>query len=369
MDLSPQQVRSTTFRTVKKGYDPQEVETFRAAVADAVESAQNHSMAMEARARAAVAKLQEVAAGEGAAQPAATVPGEDAETISRTLLLAQRTADATVADARSEATALTGNARAEASSILDGARTMAGKLIDEAKAEARRSADSERVRAENEVQALLARRDFLLADVDHLEQYILAQRERLRDAAVSLQELVDRVPGGLGDMRRPLLSASNEVGHAPPAEPSHADDRNHEMRTATRTVGNGDSSGDDGSRDGSGHRSDRDSQRRHDDDHDTDDHDTNDHDGDHDAADESHETSEAYSSAAAVSGEVPVVQTSGESRAATIDDVWRSLGEADDTPAIPSAAAVAFDFGLDTSDTPLNQRRPDHDPAAGDDIN
>jgi hypothetical protein len=68
----------------------------------------------------------------------------------------------------------------------------------------------ERIRAEAEVQALLARRDFLIADVEHLEQFIMAQRERLRDAAVQLHDMVDRVPGGLADMRRPLLSASAE---------------------------------------------------------------------------------------------------------------------------------------------------------------
>jgi hypothetical protein len=87
---------------------------------------------------------------------------------------------------------------------------MADKLLDEARLEARRSAESERIKAENEVQALLARRDFLLSDVDHLEHHLGAQRERLRDAAVSLQDLIERVPGGLGDMRRPLLSASAE---------------------------------------------------------------------------------------------------------------------------------------------------------------
>jgi hypothetical protein len=48
--------------------------------------------------------------------------------------------------------------------------------------------------------------------VDHLEQYVSAQRERLREAATALQELVDRVPAGLGEMRRPLLSASDETG-------------------------------------------------------------------------------------------------------------------------------------------------------------
>ena len=62
--------------------------------------------------------------------------------------------------------------------------------------------ETERIKAENEVQALLARRDFLVSDVDHLENHLDAQRERLRDAAVALQELVERVPGGLGDLRR-----------------------------------------------------------------------------------------------------------------------------------------------------------------------
>jgi cell division septum initiation protein DivIVA len=125
-------------------------------------------------------------------------------------LLAQRTADQTVAEARIEADGIVVKAREEAGRVLDTARTMAAKTVDDARFEARRAAEDEKVTAENEVQSLLARRDFLLADVDHLEQYLQAQRERLRDAAVQLQEMVERVPGGLGDMRRPLLSASAE---------------------------------------------------------------------------------------------------------------------------------------------------------------
>lgn len=213
MDISPQTIRSTGFKTVKKGYDPDEVESFRAQVAIAVESAQNQATSMEARARAAVAKLQElsqqVSAPGREAAPVVTHTG-DTEMISRTLLLAQRTADAALADARVEAEGITAHAREEAARVLDSARTMAAKTVEDARADARRAVDDERVKAENEVQALLARRDFLLGDVDHLEQYLQAQRERLRDAAVQLQELVDRVPGGLGDMRRPLLSASAE---------------------------------------------------------------------------------------------------------------------------------------------------------------
>ncbi|MEQ1703779.1 MAG: DivIVA domain-containing protein, partial [Ilumatobacteraceae bacterium] len=228
MEISPQTIRSTGFKTVKKGYDPDEVEAFRAQVAIAVESAQNQATSMEARARAAVAKLQELsqqvnAPGREAAAPVATTHTGDTEMISRTLLLAQRTADAALADARVEAEGITAHAREEAARVLDSARTMAAKTVEDARADARRAVDDERVKAENEVQALLARRDFLLGDVDHLEQYLQAQRERLRDAAVQLQELVDRVPGGLGDMRRPLLSASAEpLPERPAATPAPA---------------------------------------------------------------------------------------------------------------------------------------------------
>src|SRR6476619_1186682 len=123
MELTPQSVRATGFKTIRKGYDPAEVDIFKNQVASAIESAQNQATAMEARARAAVAKLQEMTQGgaskEGSATPSAgtaapadepapatvgETPGakpaepgsDDADTISRTLLLAQRTADATI---------------------------------------------------------------------------------------------------------------------------------------------------------------------------------------------------------------------------------------------------------------------------------
>jgi DivIVA domain-containing protein len=223
MDFSPQTVRSAGFKTVKKGYDPSEVDDFKEKVAAAIETAQNQATAMEARARAAVAKLQEVSQQVSTSSPTGAPPStsdEDAETISRTLVLAQRTADNTIAQANADAESITVKARVDATTVIDNARSMADKLLDEARVEGRRSAESERIKAENEVQALLARRDFLLSDVDHLEHHVGAQRERIRDATVSLQDLIERVPGGLGEMRRPLLSASGESQlPAPQAEP------------------------------------------------------------------------------------------------------------------------------------------------------
>jgi DivIVA domain-containing protein len=199
MAISPHDIRARHFTTVKRGgYDQREVEAFRTAAAEALEQATQQATAMEARARAAVARLQELQQQQAASQPvvesgptaAADEPAvgtAEAETISRTLLLAQRTADATVADAEKQATG----------------------IIDAAKAESRKAGEAERVRVEGEVQALLARRDFLEADVDQLEQFLGAQRERISAVAAELNDVTSRVGSGLAPMRRPQLSASD----------------------------------------------------------------------------------------------------------------------------------------------------------------
>lgn len=230
MAISPAEIRALQFSTVKRGgYDQREVEAFRTSAADSLETALQESTAMEARARAAVARLQELSqqpaaaeaahdAGEEHAaaedQPTASAAADDAvpakprviapdesETISRTLLLAQRTADTAIAEA--EATAADRIAEAEAE---------AARLIESAKAESRRAGEAERVRVEGEVQALLARRDFLESDVDQLEQHLQAQRERITDVVAELTSLTGRVANGLGPMRRPQLSASDHSG-------------------------------------------------------------------------------------------------------------------------------------------------------------
>jgi DivIVA domain-containing protein len=220
-DISPQQVRTATFRTIRKGYDPDEVGAFLRSTAEALEVAQNQSAAMEARARAAVARLQELS-GRDAQEPKA--PPDEAETITRTLLLAQRTADQTVAEARAEAERMLAAARAEAEATIDSTREMAARLMDDARTEARAATEADRRSAESEVMALLARRDFLVADVDHLEVFLVEQRERIRDAAAELTEICDRVPAGLAGVRRPLLSAAADTGPDAAANDAAEDD-------------------------------------------------------------------------------------------------------------------------------------------------
>lgn len=236
MAISPAEIRALQFSTVKRGgYDQREVESFRTSAADSLESALQESTAMEARARAAVARLQELsqqapAPGESVAEvpgvgtedPSVEAPApvpakprviavEESETISRTLLLAQRTADTTVAEAEQTA-----------HDRIDAAEAEATQIIENAKAESRRAGESERVRVEGEVQALLARRDFLESDVDHLEQHLQAQRERITEVVVELGSITSRVPNGLAPMRRPQLSASDHSGEVQLDDPAAA---------------------------------------------------------------------------------------------------------------------------------------------------
>ena len=212
MEMNPQRVRSAEFKTVRKGADPDEVRVFLSDVANELERAQNQSTAMEARARAAVARLQELneAGSTAAVAPTVDVSVEESDTISRTLLLAQRTADQAVAGARAEAEQIIRRANDEAAKTLDSTREMSAQLLTEARIDARKIGEAERNSVASEVESLMARRDFLESDVHHLETFLVDQRARVREAASSLLDIADRVPGGLGDVRAPLLSASDD---------------------------------------------------------------------------------------------------------------------------------------------------------------
>jgi DivIVA domain-containing protein len=259
MDMNPQRIRTAQFATVKRGLDPEQVQSFLAAVADELERAQNQSTAMEARARAAVARLQEFSsdaasqpdAGAGVARPAISegtpqappaseaVPSIDvtvdqSEMISRTLLLAQRIADTAVAEARIEAQRVCDEAEAEVAGAVESSRAAAQAFLVEARAEARKAGEYEKIELAGEVDSLMARRDFLESDVDHMEQFLVAQRSRLRDAANEIMELTERVPSGLGESRRPLLSAATEgIVDAVPAVAAGAAIADHGSATAS----------------------------------------------------------------------------------------------------------------------------------------
>ena len=274
MDLSPQAVAAATFRTVKRGYDPDEVRAYLIEVSASLEASHQQATAMEARARAAIQRLQDATQHTPAPPPITgqvpvTPTTDEAQTISRTLLLAQRTADTTIAEAQAEAASITGSAQAEAtrvtedaaasaakllaeaeaeagrltttarteaeritadangraastrraaeqesSTALEQARAEAARVLDEARAEAHRAKSEQHLRAEAEVADLQRRREALLADVDGLEQLSARHRSTLRDLSARLGELAELVPASID---RPVLRAELEPAAGEPA--------------------------------------------------------------------------------------------------------------------------------------------------------
>lgn len=210
MELTPQTLHAVEFREARRGgYNTRDVDDFIERVAGGVGQLNERVREAQSRADAAEARLVEAQRelDEVRRRPAAPVPevSETDETLRRTLVLAQRTADATIKEAKEEANRVLSEAREEA------ARTRA-----EAEAEARRGADNARVTAQQEVETLLSNRDKLKSDLDALTRRLDEQRTQLRSGITEMQRLLDDPsalkplpPVKLADVDRPApLDAS-----------------------------------------------------------------------------------------------------------------------------------------------------------------
>jgi DivIVA domain-containing protein len=186
MELSPKSITGVQFRTVRKGYDPEEVRGFLAQLARGIEAVQAQSAAADSRARSLMGKLQELNSRED------PDPGE---AMKRTLLLAQRTADAAVAEANEEARAVLAAADEKSRAGLAEAQAKAEQMITDAEADARRAASVEKTRIEAEVAALTARRDELHGEATRLEGHIGDQRERVSRVAGTLRAILTESSG------------------------------------------------------------------------------------------------------------------------------------------------------------------------------
>lgn len=188
MELTPQTLHAVEFREARRGgYNTRDVDDFIERIAGSVAHLNDRAREAQARADAAEARLVDMQheleeLRRRPQAPAAPVPevSETDETLRRTLVLAQRTADATIKEAKEEANRVLSEAREEA------ARTRA-----EAEAEARRGADSARASAEQEVETLLSNREKLKGDLDALTHRIDEQRTQLRSGITEMQRLLD----------------------------------------------------------------------------------------------------------------------------------------------------------------------------------
>jgi cell division initiation protein len=150
MEVSGKVLREVEFRDRLRGYDTDEVDEFLEKVAVGVDELLARISQLEAQLAAQPAHAEPGAAS-------AAMAGFDDDAIRRTLVLAQRTADLAVSEAREEAARLLDEARAQAESVVARAEEAARRLRSEAEQElqARVSRlNEERDRLEREVQGL-----------------------------------------------------------------------------------------------------------------------------------------------------------------------------------------------------------------------
>jgi DivIVA domain-containing protein len=217
MDVTPQVINEVEFHQKMRGYDPDEVDDFLERIAVAVGQLQDRAHEYEARSATAerrALELERRARELAEQQPAAAE--DDTETIRRTLVLAQRTADAAVKEAQEEAQRTLSGAQEHADVLLSEAQATSRRLVTEAEVEARKASDDTRQRMVAEIIALEEARDALKADQGILERHLEEQRLRLRSAIGDLQRLLD-------DPARLRVASAPELSGA--ARPSFLDDQ------------------------------------------------------------------------------------------------------------------------------------------------
>src|SRR5215469_14006955 len=119
MEISGKILREVEFRDRLRGYDTDEVDEFLEKVAVGVDELREELAAANGRAERAEKQLE-------------TLPPGDDDSIRRTLVLAQRTADLAVSEAREEANRLLEQARTQSDTMVGEARQVAQAMRSDA---------------------------------------------------------------------------------------------------------------------------------------------------------------------------------------------------------------------------------------------
>lgn len=190
MDVSPKTVREVEFREKLRGYHPEDVDQFLERVAKGIEILQERLRAATERA---------VRAERAAAESA----GSD-DTLRRTLVLAQRTADAAVQEAQEQATQLLADGEERAHEMVANAEAAVARMTNDAESA---------IRAE--VAKLAGARDALQADVVALTRWLDEHRSFLTS---TLSSAVERLQNDLQPLREAPAATPVEVPVTPAAE-------------------------------------------------------------------------------------------------------------------------------------------------------
>lgn len=179
MDLTPETLRSATFRDKMRGYHPDDVDEFLESVARGLE-------VLLARLRDATEKARTVAPPRG--------PVEMTDEAVRTLALAQKTADRAMHEAETEAERLLRSAEQTAQQRVTDAERTAQLTISDAEDSAVQLAESAQAELRADLERLRAAREQLSGDVNALTHWLESERGRIRRALVEVADRVGKVP-------------------------------------------------------------------------------------------------------------------------------------------------------------------------------
>lgn len=187
MEVTPKTLREVEFREKMRGYHPEDVDHFLEEVAVGVENLLD-------RLRQAIERAQR-------AEASAAESGND-DTLRKTLVLAQRTADMAVQEAREQASRILGGAEQQAQAILADAEERGRRMLEDAVAESRielTKLESLRVQSQK--------------DVDGLTRWLEEHKAHLQQTLMDALTAVDRA----GTLWAPPSTRAVEVPPEPVA--------------------------------------------------------------------------------------------------------------------------------------------------------
>ena len=189
MEFTSKALREAEFREKRGGYHPEDVDRLLEEAADGVD-------ALHERLRQAVDRAQK-------AEAAAESGGSADETLKRTLVLAQRTADMAIQEAREQATKIVAAAEQKADALLADAEQRANRAHDEAIADIR-----------SDLVSLEAVRSRGQQEVDILNNWVQEHRSHLSTTLKEALGVVERA----GTLSPAPSTHPIEVGSRPHAE-------------------------------------------------------------------------------------------------------------------------------------------------------
>lgn len=170
MEITGKVLREVEFRDRLRGYDTDEVDEFLEEVAVAVDDL--HRRLAQQAGRAASPEAKE--------RPVEQLPSFDDDSIRRTLVLAQRTADLAIREANDEA-----------ARILDESRREAQELVAKATENSRRIRQEADEEFTSRVNMQLAQREQLERDVRTLNSLVTEERDRIADSLQTVLRYVN----------------------------------------------------------------------------------------------------------------------------------------------------------------------------------